>query len=94
MININWQVRFKNPLFWVQLFVAAASFIGVYFSLKPEDINSWSVLFDTLLKIVSNPYVLFNLFVVFINSVIDFTTKGASDSTQALNYTKPRQNIK
>ena len=54
---INWKVRFKNPVFWVQIGSAILLPILAYFGLTVEDMDSWSTLGKTLLEAISNPYV-------------------------------------
>ena len=94
MKNINWKVRFKNPQFIIQLIVSIFGPILAYAGITAQDITSWAILFDLLLAAVSNPYVLVTIAVAVYNAVVDPTTKGLSDSKQALNYTEPREGDK
>lgn len=86
---INWKVRLKNPVFWVHILMAVAMPILAYFGLTAQDMTSWTVVEETLLQAVSNPYVWGIVAVSVWNAVNDPTTKGLSDSTRALAYTKP-----
>lgn len=90
-MKINWKVRFNNPLFYVQLVLSVLTPILGYMGLTATDITSWSILGDVLLKAVSNPYVLSLVLVSVYNALIDPTTKGFSDSTNALTYEKPKE---
>lgn len=54
---INLKVRFKNPVFLVQLGMAIIVPILAYFGLTAQDMNSWSTLGKTLFDAISNPYV-------------------------------------
>ncbi|WP_034536389.1 phage holin [Carnobacterium inhibens] len=94
MKTINWKVRFKNPQFIIQLIVSVFGPILAYAGITAQDITSWAILFDLILAAVSNPYVLITIAVAVYNAVIDPTTKGLSDSKQALNYTEPREDDK
>lgn len=88
MKNINWKVRFKNPVFWVQVLVSILVPILTYFGLEAKDLTTWNSLFDLLFKAVSNPYVVSMIAVSLFNAINDPVTKGLSDSDRALQYTK------
>lgn len=89
-MKINWKVRYHNPMFWVQTFLAIAVPIGAYFGLTGQDITSWPILFSVIVDAISNPYVLFTVAISVYNAIFDPTTAGLSDSRQALSYVKPR----
>lgn len=90
-MKINWKVRIKNPLFLVQIAIAVITPILAYLGITAEDLTSWSILGQTLLEAVKNPYVLFLVLMSVWNAINDPTTKGASDSKQALTYDKPKK---
>lgn len=89
-MKINWKVRIKNPLFWAQVGAAVLIPILSYMGLTPQDMTSWSALFNTLMQAVLNPYVLFLVASSVFNAIIDPTTKGLADSENALTYTEPK----
>jgi len=93
-MKINWKVRFKNPVFIWQLLLAVILPGLAYFGLEGKDMTSWGVLFSTLGKAFSNPYVVFLILSSLWNAVNDPTTHGATDSLTALDYTKPRKDDK
>ena len=86
---INWTVRFKNPLFWVQVLLAILMPILAYMGLTVEDLTSWTILGNALLEAVKNPYVLGLVVVSVWNAVNDPTTAGMKDSELAKTYVKP-----
>lgn len=90
-MKINWKVRIKNPLFWVQVGLSIFTPVMAYLGIAVEDLTSWSVLAATLLEAVKNPYVLGLVVISVWNAVNDPTTAGMSDSVQALTYTKPKK---
>ena len=90
-LGINWQVRAKNPQFWLQIFLGVAVPIGTYFGVTGKDITSWSVLFGLIGQAVSNPYVIAMVAVSVYNAVNDPSTKGVKDGENALEYVKPSQ---
>ena len=90
-MSINLRVRFKNPVFYVQLILSVLTPIMGYMGITATDLTSWSVLGDVLLKAISNPYVLSLVAVSVYNSLIDPTTKGVGDSARALTYDKPKE---
>ena len=86
---INWKVRMRNPLFWVQVLLAVLMPILAYMGLTVEDLTSWAILGTTLLEAVKNPYVLGLVVVSVWNAVNDPTTEGVKDSSLAMTYIKP-----
>lgn len=86
---INWKVRFKNPVFWVQIVVAIVLPILAYLGLSWEDMTSWPALGGIFLEAVKNPVILASVVVSVWNAINDPTTKGLSDSTRALEYNEP-----
>ena len=89
---INWKVRFKNPTFWVSIGIAVITPILAYMGLTAQDLTTWAAVGSLLKSAVSNPYMLLLVAVSVYNAVIDPTTKGISDSAQALTYTEPKEN--
>lgn len=88
-MSINWKVRFKNPLFWVNILLAVLTPILGYFGLTAADLTTWPALGQTLLDAVSNPYVWGLVAVSLWNAVNDPTTEGVKDSPRALAYQVP-----
>lgn len=85
-MKINWKVRFKNKAFWVAiipativLIVAIASVFGIEIDL--------SAISDRLLDVVNALFVVLSI----VGIVVDPTTDGLTDSTQALSYEKPKK---
>lgn len=89
-MKINWLIRFKNPIFWVQVGAAFLLPILAYFGLTLEQLSSWGMLGDTLIRAIANPYVVGTVLVSVWSAVNDPTTKGARDSERALAYKEPR----
>lgn len=90
-MNINFLVRFKNPVFIFQIIMSVLTPILAYFGLAAEDITSWKILLDTLLEAVKNPYVCVMAAIGLWNAINDPTTSGLSDSKQAMLYTVPKK---
>ena len=90
-MKINWKVRPKNPVFWVGLAVAIVLPILTYLGMSWEDMTTWAALGDALLQAVKNPVILVSVLVSVWNAINDPTTKGLSDSAQALTYDKPKE---
>lgn len=88
-MDINWLVRFKNPIWWGQMFLAVASPILAYYGLNFKDLNTWNSVFDLILNAIKNPYIVGLIVVNVFNTINDPTTKGLSDSQRALSYVKP-----
>ncbi|WP_422698887.1 phage holin [Enterococcus durans] len=89
MNNINWKVRIKNKSFWLAIVPAGLLLLQVVavpfgYDFKIDGIN------DQLIAIVNAVFA----FLSILGVVTDPTTKGVSDSEQALNYSKPKEGNK
>ncbi|MGV3265640.1 phage holin [Cytobacillus pseudoceanisediminis] len=87
---INWKVRFKNPVFLAQLFLAFFAPILGYYGLTAQDLTTWGSVFNLLVGAFSNPYVLMLIVVSVWNAMNDPTTRGIEDSQQAKRYQWPK----
>ena len=86
-MKINWKVRIKNPYFWAGLIGVILAAIGV----SPESLTSWKVLCQQILELIQNPFAISCVFLGVLGYINDPTTKGISDSKQAMTYEKPKQ---
>lgn len=82
---INWKVRVKNKTFWVALIPAVLVLAQVILALFDLTFD-FSDLQEKLLAVVNAVFVLLAV----LGIVADPTTKGVSDSAQALTYSQPR----
>lgn len=91
-MNINWKVRFnrKNIMFLVQVVISVCVPVLTYFGLQASDLTTWGTVWDTFVQAISNPYVVIMALVSLFNAVTDPTTKGVSDSKDALTYDQPK----
>lgn len=85
-MKINLLVRIKNPWFWVTLGGVILAAMGV----SPEMFTSWGAVWDAIKSLFMNPYMLGSVVLAVLGVFIDPTTKGVSDSKQAMTYTKPK----
>ena len=83
---INWKVRIKNPYFWIGLIATILAALGV----SPECLTSWAILWEKIMSLLGNPFAIGCMLVAIIGYVNDPTTKGISDSKQALTYEAPK----
>lgn len=90
-MKINWRVRLKNPVFWGQIAMAATMPVLAYSGFTLKDMTSWQAVFDTAKCAALNPYVLGLTAVSVFNAVNDPTTKGLSDSSNAMEYKRPKE---
>ena len=84
-MKINYEVRIKNPWFWVGLISVALTAIGV----DPQTFTSWQSVLNGILSVLSNPVQLGTFILSILSVFIDPTTNGLSDSNRALQYKKP-----
>lgn len=83
---INWKIRMQNKTFWLALvpaFLLLIQAVAHVFNVSLDFTN----LNKDLLGVVN---ALFTVLAI-IGVVADPTTKGLSDSTQALTYSKPKE---
>jgi phi LC3 family holin len=90
-MNINWKVRFKNPVFWAQVIIAIFLPILTQLGLSWEQITTWGALWGLVVQAVRNPVIVVAVIVSVWNAVNDPTTSGLSDSANALTYTAPKK---
>ena len=86
MKNINWIVRIKNKAFWVALIPAVLLLIqaaGAVFGYTLDLGNLGNKLLDVVNAVFAVHAIL--------GVVTDPTTKGITDSDQALTYTEPKK---
>lgn len=82
---INWKVRFANKAFWVAFVPAILLLIQVVTSVFGYTLDLGD-LGNKLLAVVNALFAVLAL----LGIVTDPTTKGVSDSAQALTYEKPK----
>lgn len=85
-MKINFKVRAKNVYFWVGLVGVILSAMGVNASM----FTSWKIVWDAIVNLVSNPFMLGSVALAVLGVLVDPTTKGIMDSSQAMQYGKPK----
>lgn len=84
-MKINIPVRFKNPWFWVGLGGVILSAMGV----SPEMFTNWGAVWEAMVNMVRNPYMLVSVVLAVLGVFVDPTTSGISDSKRAMSYKSP-----
>ena len=85
-MKINWKVRIKNKMFWLSIIPAVLLLIQTVaapFGYKFD----FGVLNQQLAEIINAAFVVLAILGV----VVDPTTHGVDDSTNALNYDQPKK---
>lgn len=93
MKKINWKVRAKSPQFWIGLLGVIASPVLAYYGLSYADMTTWESIGNVLQQFFTNPFLIFTVLTAvlsFIGVLSDPTTKGLSDSEQAMGYEEPK----
>lgn len=83
-MKINWTVRLKNPVFWLTIIPAAITFIYTLlgaFGVVPS--ISQDVIINAITAIISA--------LATLGVLVDPTTSGVSDSSQAMSYEEPKK---
>lgn len=82
---INWQVRFKNKLFWVTMVPLVLLLIQQVAAIFGITLD-FGVLQEQLIAVIGTVFALLGVLGV----VTDMTTEGISDSELAMTYTEPK----
>ena len=85
-MSINWKVRLRNKTFWLSLIPAALLLVQVVAAVFGYTLDLGD-LGNKLLAVVNALFAVLSVLGV----VTDPTTKGASDSAQALSYEEPKE---
>lgn len=86
MMKINWKVRVKNKMFWLSIVPALlilVQTIAAPFGYKFD----FGVLNQQLADIINAAFVVLSI----LGIVVDPTTHGVNDSTNALGYEQPKK---
>lgn len=81
-MKINFLVRAKNPWFWVGICGTILAAMGV----SPEMFTSWGAVWEAMVNMVRNPYMLVSVVLAVLGVFVDPTTSGISDSKRAMSY--------
>lgn len=81
-MKINFLVRAKNPWFWVGICGTILAAMGV----SPEMFTSWGAVWEAMVNMVRNPYMLVSVALAVLGVFVDPTTSGISDSKRAMSY--------
>jgi phi LC3 family holin len=87
---INWKVRFKNPVFIFQLILSALAPALASLGLAHEDLTTWGKVWEVIQYAYTSPHILALSLIGLYNALNDPTTKGHTDSKQAMNYNEPK----
>lgn len=82
---INWTVRFKNKNFWLALIPALLLLVQVVASVFGFNLDLGD-LGNKLLEVVNAVFAVLSI----LGIVTDPTTKGITDSSQAMTYDEPK----
>ena len=85
-MSINWKVRLRNKTFWLSLIPAALLLVQVVAAVFGYTLDLGD-LGNKLLAVVNALFAVLSVLGV----VTDPTTKGVSDSAQAMNYDVPKE---
>lgn len=86
---INWKVRFKNPIFWIQIISVTVLTLISGVGQSWENMTSWPLLYDTLIAAIMNPVTVVAVLVAWWTAATDPTVKGMGDSLTVLTRDEP-----
>ena len=93
-MQINWKVRFKNPVFIAQLACAVVMPLITGMGYEWSQMTTWATLGEVIAAALGNPVVVVAMVVSVFNLITDPTTSGISDSKSALERTELKGNVK
>lgn len=93
-MQINWKVRFKNPIFVAQLACAIVMPLITGMGYEWSQMTTWATLGEVIAAALGNPVVVVAMIVSVFNLITDPTTSGISDSKSALERTELKGNYK
>ena len=85
-MNINWKVRLKSGSWWLGIISAVVTAVFAVLQLCNVELP---VTADQIMQAAT----LLLMIPAAIGITTDPTTKGVSDSAQAMNYTEPKQDV-
>ena len=86
---MNWKIRIKNPVFWVQIALGAFATALAYAGLTAADMTTWAGVWQIIKDTAANPYCLFLIACNVWSAFNDPTTSGLTDSDRAKSYNVP-----
>ncbi len=93
-MKINLKLRFKNPMFIVQIILAVGTPLLAYYGLTAQDLTTWGSVFSLILDGLLNPYVFGMIVISLYNALLDPTVAGFGDSKQVLRSRAPKKEEK
>ena len=88
---INWKVRIKSVQFWIGLIGVILSPVLAYYNLDVSDFTTWESVGNAFMMFIQNPFLIVTVAMAVIGVITDPTTKGMTDSNEALTYEKPKE---
>lgn len=82
-MKINWKVRAKNPVFWLTMIPAVASFVYTMFGL-------FGVVPSISEDVIVNAFTAIVSALTTLGVLVDPTTKGLKDGALGITYTEPQ----
>ena len=85
-MGINWKVRIKNKAFWLAMIPAVLLLVQQIAGLFGLSMD-FSNIQNQLVAIIGTVFSILSI----LGIIVDPTTKGLTDSDQALTYTEPKE---
>lgn len=93
-MQINWKVRFRNPVFVAQLVCAVVMPLITGMGYEWSQMTTWATLGEVIAAALGNPVVVVSMLTSVWACITDPTTSGLSDSKSALERTELKGNYK
>lgn len=74
-LKIDIKARMKNPWFWAGILSVICVAVGA----NPESFTTWQAVWDQIINIVSNPFMLIVVILAVLGEFVDPSTPGIGD---------------
>ena len=87
---MNWKLRLRNPVFWVQIVLGAFATALAYGGLTAANMQTWADVWGVVTGTVKSPYCLFVIGSNIWNALNDPTTPGMVDCRRVRELERPQ----
>lgn len=74
-LKVDIKARMKNPWFWAGILSVICVAIGA----NPESFTTWHSIWEQIVRIASNPFLLVTVVLAVLGQFVDTSTPGLSD---------------
>ncbi|WNX83409.1 phage holin [Agathobaculum sp. NTUH-O15-33] len=87
---MNWKLRLRNPVVWVQITLGAFATALAYGGLTAASMVTWADVWNVVVGAAKSPYCLFVIVSNIWNALNDPTTPGMADCRRVMELERPQ----